>query len=152
MKTKNLFRLCVAALAMVAFAACSSNGPDARDAFVGKYSYEATGSIDFQIVKVPLDEKGTLTISKKGDKDQVIITGYNDTINATVAGNVMTLENATYSETIQGVNCVMNFEYDKASLTDNVLRWTSKINATGQYSVMQAQGTGTVSVVATKIK
>ena len=76
--------------------------------------------------------------------------GYNDTINATVSGNQLMLEsNVVYTES-SGVEIQLTFDYDKATLTENQLKWDSSVKAYATYSGYAAHGEGNVSVVATK--
>lgn len=99
---KYFYNYCMIMAVLLALTACEGNKEvDPRDAFIGTYSYEATGSVDFDFgitsYSVPLNEQGTFTISKSGDGDQVVIDGWNDPINATVSGNQLILESNTYS-------------------------------------------------------
>ena len=158
MKAKIFLKCMIAAVVMVTLAACEGgNTPekiDQRDAFVGAYDYVATGNVvlqtSFTPVTIPLNDKGTFTISKVGDKDQIVIVGYNDSINATVSGNQLVLETNTYNTTLSSIEVQLTFNYDKATLTGNQLTWNSDVYGTGTYNAISASGTGTVSVVATK--
>ena len=80
---KKFIQFCLAALVLVAFAACEKKQEvDPRDAFVGAYTYDAKGSVDFDFgitrYSVPLNNQGTFTISKSGDGNKVVIEGWND--------------------------------------------------------------------------
>lgn len=158
MKTSKLAKMFVALCAMSALVACGGSGQvDQRDQFVGAYSYKASGSLDFyagdrKILSVPLNEEGTLTIAKSGDKDQVNIIGYNDTIRAKASGNTLILESNDYTQTKSGLTVQMHFTYGKATLTDNVLSWQSDVTGVGTYMGITANGNGSVSVVATKLQ
>ena len=140
---------------LVGFAAC--NGPsetDPRDVFVGAYAYEATGNIEFDLAPlhwdIPLNEQGILTISKVGDKDKVVIKGYNDSIEASVSGNQLILENNTYNTNYGDIELQLTFLYGKATLTDRQLTWETDVKGIGRYSSYSAVGEGHVSMVANK--
>ena len=155
MKAKNLSKFCIVLSTVVALAACGGPGEvDPRDQFVGGYNYESTGKAEIKVgpltYNIPLDGKGSFTVSKAGDKDKVMLVGYNDTINATVSGNQLILEsNVVYTES-SGVEIQLTFDYDKATLTENQLKWDSSVKAYATYSGYAAHGEGNVSVVATK--
>ena len=155
MKTSKFTKLFIAFCAMSALVACGGPGEvDARDQFIGGYDYQATGKAVITVgpakYNVPLDASGVFTISKVGNQDQVIIVGYNDTINATVSGDQLILEsNVTHTQS-SGVNVQLTFDYDKATLVDNKLSWTSTVKAYATSSGFAAYGDGEVSVVATK--
>ena len=156
-KTKFI-QLSVAVAAFLGFAACNPTSTmDERDAFVGVYSYQSTGKIDFYagskvILSKSLNEEGTLTISKKGDKDQVNIIGYNDTIQATVSGNTLTLEANEFDVENSGMVLHLNFVYDKATLKDDVLTWQSDVTGSATYMGITANGNGSVTTTATKLQ
>lgn len=155
MKTSKFTKLFIALCAMTALVACGGPGEvDPRDQFVGGYDYQATGKAVITIgpvkYNIPLDAQGIFTVSKVGDQDQVIIVGYNDTINATISGNQLILEsNVTHTQS-SGVNIQLKFDYDKATLVDNKLTWNSTVKAYATSSGFAAYGDGSVSVVATK--
>ena len=78
------------------FAACEKKQEvDPRDAFIGAYTYDAKGSVDFDFgitrYSVPLNNQGTFTISKSGDGNKVVIEGWND---PTDVNNIYTSEPA----------------------------------------------------------
>lgn len=152
---KKFIQFCLTAVALVAFAACTSKQEvDPRDAFIGAYTYEAKGSVDFNFgitnYSVPLNNQGTFTISKSGDGNKVVIEGWNDPINATVSGNQLTLESNEYETTYGEIALQLSFSYGKATLADNKLTWETEVNGSAQYSSFAANGTGIVSMVATK--
>ena len=152
---KKFIQFCLAAMVLVAFAACEGNQEvDPRDAFIGAYTYEAKGSVDFNFgitsYSVPLNEQGTFTISKSGDGNKVVIKGWNDPINATVSGNQLILESNEHATTYGEIALQLSFSHGKATLADNKLTWETAVSGTGQYSSFAANGTGIVSMVATK--
>ena len=142
---------------LMAFVACDPVGPtsvDERDKFVGTYAYEATGKVDFAVgsyqINVPLDETGTFTIAKVGNKDSVVIEGYHEPIGATISGDQLKLAATTYDTTYGSIALKLSFTEGTATLDGNKLSWNTDVNGIGQYSGIAAKGTGTVSVVATK--
>lgn len=153
---KNIFlKCCLAVLVLATFVACG--GPtevDPRDAFIGAYSYEATGNADFYYGPlhwdIPLNEQGTFTISKVGDQDKVVIKGYYDPINATVSGNQLVLESLEYDTMYGDIEFHLVLNHNKATLADNKLTWSTEVDGIGQYNGLSTTGTGSVSMVATK--
>ena len=89
---------------------------------------------------------------KKGDKDQVNIIGYNDTIQATVSGNTLTLEANEFDVENSGMVLHLNFVYDKATLKDDVLTWQSDVTGSATYMGITANGNGSVTTTATKLQ
>lgn len=152
---KYFYNYCMILAVLFALTACEGNKEvDPRDIFVGTYSYEATGSVEFKASplhwNIPLDETGTFTITKEGNQDKVVITGWNDPINATVSGTQLILESNTYSTTYGDIALTFSFTYEKATLVDNSLTWKTDVSGVGQYSGFSIPGTGSVSMVATK--
>ena len=156
MKTK-IFMLIAFAAMLMSCGGIQTEEPtqtDVRDKFVGRYAYEATGTVlvDLGAVhyNIPLNETGTFSISKAGDKDQVILVGYNDTIQAKVSGDQLILESNVINTQYNSIALQLTFSYGQATLTGKQLSWNSDVTAYATYSVFAATGTGTVSVVATK--
>ena len=152
---KKFIQFCLAAVVLVAFAACENKKEvDPRDAFVGSYTYDAKGSVDFNFgitnYSVPLNNQGTFTISKSGDGNKVVIEGWNDPINATVSGNQLILESNNYETKYGEITLQLSFSYGTATLSDNQLTWETEVSGTGQYSSFAANGNGPVSMIATK--
>lgn len=152
---KNFINCCMILTVLLAWTACEGNKEvDPRDAFIGAYTYSASGSVDFNFgitsYSVPLNEQGTFTISKSGDGDKVVIEGWNDPIYATVSGNQLTLESNNYDTTYGGIALQLSFSYGKATLVDDRLTWDTNVSGKAQYSGLSAIGEGVVSMVATK--
>jgi hypothetical protein len=152
---KKFIRFCLAAVVLVAFAACEKKQEvDPRDAFVGAYTYEAKGHVDFNFgitsYSIPLNNQGTFTISKSGDGNKVVIEGWNDPINATVSGNQLTLESNNYETKYGEITLQLSFSYGTATLSDNKLTWETEVSGSGQYGSLSATGNGVVSMIATK--
>ncbi len=152
---KKFIQFCLAAVVLVAFAACEKKQEvDPRDAFIGAYTYDAKGSVDFDFgitrYSVPLNNQGTFTISKSGDGNKVVIEGWNDPINATVSGNQLTLESNNYDTMYGEITLKLSFSYGTATLADNRLSWNTDVSGEGRYGSYAATGSGTVSMVAIK--
>lgn len=151
---KGVYLLAVAAISLVLSSCGGQNNPDPRDAFVGTYSYEASGNIDFDFsittYHIPLNDKGKITISKVGDENKVLIEGWNNPINATIAGNQLILESNEYTTNYGDIALQLSFTYHKATLVENKLTWDTDVRGEGRYSSFSAIGAGTISVVATK--
>ena len=157
MRTKHFipFYLLMSSFILICCTPRETEEPDARDIFIGSYSFEATGIVDCysgatKVMSIPLDEKGTFTISKTDINDRVNIVGYNDTIHATVDGNQLILESNTYSINQNGLDMTFSFTYDKATLKQNQLSWDTDVNAKILYNGMTFTGQGQVSMLATK--
>ena len=152
---KYLFIAITLIVSALAFTACEKDKVDPRDAFIGEYDFNATGSVELyagstHLLDVPLDEAGTLAISKAEEEGQVLIIGYNDTIHAAVSGNNLFLESTVYTQEYNGATIMMTLVYGKATLEENQLSWETDVQATATYSVLSGSGTGHITVVATK--
>jgi len=142
-------------VAMICLISCEGNGVDSRDAFTGEYTFAASGSADLymgatKLYTIPLDETGTFAITKAEEEGEVLITGYNDTIRASVSGKNLLFESTTASYEYEGVKIQLTFIYGKATLDGNQLHWNTDVQATGSYGALSASGSGQVAVVATK--
>ena len=156
MKTTITQFLC-AALIGFGLAACTSpvSEVEPRDAFVGAYSFQATGNVDLfaggmKLISLPLDQNGNFKIDKYGDNSKVVITGYNDSIFAFVDGNELILESNTYKAAYGDFDIKLTFTYGKAVLDSTRLTWDTEVSGVGQYSSYTVTGNGTVTVSATK--
>ena len=146
-------------LAMVlVLVACSKEDKeevDPRDAFVGTYDYKATGNVDIyaggvKTLSIPLNDNGTFSISKYGDENKVVIVGYNDSIRAVVNGDQLALESDTITYSYGQFNLQMMLSYENAKLVDKKLNWEADIMAMGTYESYSINGSGHVSMEATK--
>jgi len=152
---RRLVKFFFTLVAMFCLISCEGNRVDPRDAFVGEYSFAASGSVDLymgatKLYTVPLDETGTFTITKAEEDGEVLIIGYNDTIHASVSGKHLLFESTTTNYEYEGVKLQMTFVYGKATLEENQLHWNTDVQATGSYGAFSASGTGQIAVVATK--
>ena len=149
------------AVPLFVFSSCDSDGIDARDAFIGAYSFVSEGTVtvyntenDVRIMTLPLDVQGELVITKMREKDKVAITIADCAISATVSGNRLIIESFAIETTINEDQVEYTFSEASGILINNTLSWKSKVNAELSYQAMAgpmtAIGTDTVSVVATK--
>jgi hypothetical protein len=150
---KRIFFMCCTAAMLIAFSSCSDK-VDPRDTFIGAYTYKATGNMEFSFgtfkLPIPLDNEGTFVIAKSGEKDQVVITGYNDSIHATVSGNQLVLESNIFTETYEEAEVQMTFSYGKATLANDTLRWDTDVLGVALYNGYSLTGKGNISMVAHK--
>ena len=150
--------LCLSVGMLIAFVSCDNKPEqeiDMRDKYVGTYSYSTKGSVDvlygaIKILTVSLDEEGELKISKVGDKDQVIVTGYKDTIQATVSGDKLMLEPFVIDMKNETYSAQVTFGDVQATLNDNVLTWNTEVDVELKYGSYTASGSGPLSMTATK--
>ena len=158
---RRLVKLFFALIAMLSLISCEQKKDevaapaDSRDAFVGKYSFTATGSLDLymgqeKLFTLPLDETGEFDITKAQEEGEVLITGYNDTIRANVSGKNLLFESTTTDWEFGEIKLRLTFIYGKATLEDNRLHWNTDVQANGSYGVLSASGTGQIDMVATK--
>ena len=80
----------------------------------------------------------------------MLIEGWNNPINATIAGNQLILESNEYTTNYGDIALQLSFTYHKATLVENKLTWDTDVRGEGRYSSFSATGAGTISVVATK--
>ena len=136
------------------FTACSES-VDPRDAFVGVYDFETTGSVDIyvsavKLTTIPLNLNGTLTISKENTKDQVAIIWRNDTVHGTVAGEKMYVDNIHIDTTYHSLEAQLDIFPDPVQKDSTQLKCKSTVRARLQYSSYAGSGEGEVTIVATK--
>lgn len=140
-------------------ASCQGNGADQVTDYMGDYSFHATGevalSMGSQSFNYPLDDDGKFTISKVDDEGRVMLTGYNDTIYGTIAGNKLFFESSTMTEDYNGITINFTFIYDTGTFKGNTLSWNTNVQASATGTVMgvpvTATGSGQVLIDATKI-
>ena len=150
---KRFIQISIAAVIGIALAACD-NKVDPRDAYVGVYNYEAVGTVVFNAaivtLTVPLDESGTMTITKQGNEDKVLIEGFHDPIQATVSGDKLVLEAGTYTMEQSGIIYEMVLNHGNATLNEKQLSWNIDIQGTARYNSITVPGNGSAVVTATK--
>ena len=138
--------LALVAVAMI-FVGCDK-GPDAREAFVGTYTYTTDGSLTIygsepgQESTLPLVTDGTFKIEKKGEKDSVLILGpiamVLDSLEATVKGNQLQ------------VSLTMTLDNTKAPLVNDSLKWETDVQCKGTLFMSEITGEGNLILNAKK--
>ena len=144
--------LALVAVAMI-FVGCDK-GPDAREAFVGTYTYTTDGSLTIygsepgQESTLPLVTEGTFKIEKKGEKDSVLILGpiamVLDSLEATVKGNQLQVIDA------QGVSLTITLDNTKAPLVNDSLKWETDVQCKGTLFMSEITGEGNLILNAKK--
>ena len=142
--------LALVAVAMI-FVGCDK-GPDAREAFVGTYTYTTDGSLTIygsepgQESTLPLVTDGTFKIEKKGEKDSVLILGpiamVLDSLEATVKGNQLQVVKNEYSIDAQGVSLTITLDNTKAPLVNDSLKWETGVQCKGTLFMTEITGDG----------
>ena len=81
----NLIKTCAIFMAVLTLSACerASQPKDARDAFVGDYTFTSTGSVDIfagelKVYTIPMSETGELSIAKDSVPNRVMMVAGND--------------------------------------------------------------------------
>ena len=159
---KYIGKVGMAVMMIVAFAACSQTTKekeeelDPRDAFVGTYTYEATGKTTIynipviDTLSIPLNNEGEAVIAKEGDRNKVIIVSNNDTIRAEVTGNQLRLDSNSVAYTYGKFRLRMMLSNDKATLEGKHIEWEADIMAVGTYEALSLTGDGHLKIVADK--
>jgi len=155
---KKLFYSFLAGMALL-FASCQGNGADQVTNYMGEYSFNATGEVSLsmgsQSFNYPLDEDGKFTISQVDNEGRVMLTGYNDTIYGTIAGNKLFFESSTMTTDYNGFTVNLTFIYDTGTFKGNTLSWNTNVQATASGTIIgvpvTATGSGQVLINATKL-
>jgi hypothetical protein len=147
---------------LMGMAACSKDKKeeqaqvDPRDAFVGDYTYEATGFMHINDLplplfdSLPLNDKGEATIAKEGDANKILLIANNDTIRAEVTGNQLRLDSNSVTYTYNKFKLQMMLSNDRATLEEKQINWESDILAEGSYNERTVNGDGHLKIVANK--
>ena len=139
MRLKTFGKILLSGVLLIGLAACSKDKKeeqakvDPRDAFVGDYTYEATGEM------VVLDLPEILSFLR--DKD---------TIRAEVTGNQLRLDSNSVTYTYNKFKLQMMLSNDRATLEGKQINWESDILAEGSYNERTVNGDGHLKIVANK--
>ena len=168
MKLRKLGIVVLGCVLLMEMAACSKDkeevSPDGstpaqvdpRDAFVGDYTYEATGFMHINDLplplfdSLPLNDKGEATIAKEGDANKILLIANNDTIRAEVSGNQLRLDSNSVTLNYNKFKFQMVIINDRANLTGKRIDWESDIMAEGTYDKYSITGDGHMKIVADK--
>jgi len=163
MKLKTFGKIMLSCVLLIGLAACSKDKKeeqeakvDPRDAFVGDYTYEATGRIKMNniplldTISIPLNEKGEAMIAKEGDQSKIIIVAEKDTIRAEVTGNQLRLDSSSVTYTYNKIKLQMMLSNDRATLENKQINWESDILTEGSYNEHKVNGDGHLKIVANK--
>ena len=143
-------------MAVAVLCGCEKNANNnARQAFIGDYTFVTNGSIDLyleskKVITMPVHEKGEMTIAPAQKENAVWIIADNDSALAYISGNEMFMDPVKEKTTMSGIEMEMSFSYGKATLEGDKLSWTSDMDIKATYNSATLTGNGQVDIVATK--
>ncbi len=153
----NLIKTFAIFMAVLTLSACerTSQPEDARDAFVGDYTFTSTGSVDIfagdlKVFTIPMHETGELSIAKDSVPNRVMMVAENDTSYGYVSDNYLFLDSLKAVETYGEIEMNLSFTYGKATLSHNTLSFPSYVIISASYQSKTLSGSGQVDVVAIK--
>ena len=153
----NLIKTFAIFMAVLTLSACerASQPKDARDAFVGDYTFTSTGSVDIfagelKVYTIPMSETGELSIAKDSVPNRVMMVAGNDTSYGRVSDNYLFLDSLKAVETYGEIEMNLSFTYGKATLSHDTLSLPSYVIISASYQSMTLSGSGQVDVVAIK--
>jgi len=158
MQTTYFKNMCALLLVAVLWCGCEGGGlnpKNAREAFVGDYTFVSTGDVDLymgatKVITIPMDQKGEMTIALAEKSNAVWIIADNDSTLASVSENELFIEPTEEEVTMAGIDMQMSFTHSKATLVNKQLSWTSTMDITATYRSMSLSGKGQVDIVATR--
>lgn len=160
MMRKNYFsRTCAVLMTLLLLTACEKatepQPKDPREAFIGNYSFYSSGSVDLyadstKIVSYPMNEEGEMSIAPAPQPDDVMVIAGNDTSIGHVSDNYLLIEPTTAVEKFGEMDMNLSFTYGKATFTNRVLTFPTKVSITATYQDMTFSGYGQVDIVAIK--
>ncbi len=164
---KYLFLLLASA---IVFTGCDKNSVDGRDAFVGTYEYVTEGEMTRSTQEsvewnptLPLESEGTITITKVGAKDSVLITGaFNgkiDPFKAVVEGsklrvvkNQFVAKGSTFEVTLTVDNTIVPLVNDTLTWTSNNVQCEGKLMIPIIEQEISITGQGHITMKASKVR
>ena len=153
----NLIKTFAIFMAVLTLSACerASQPKDARDAFVGDYTFTSTGSVDIfagklKVFTIPMSETGELSIAKDSVPNRVMMIAGNDTSYGRVSDNYLFLDSLKAVETFGEIDMNLSFTYGKATLSYDTLSIPTNVVITASYQDKNLSGVGKVDVVAIK--
>ena len=154
------FRKYVCAVLLIATALCGckrdeQEPEDAREAFIGDYTFVSWGTIDLyweskKMVAIPMDKEGELSIVAGEASNEVWVIAEGDSAQAYIAGNELVMKPMQTETTIAGMELDMAFTYGTAKLVNNQLSMTAYVDINATYKSTHFAGNGQVDVVAAK--
>lgn len=164
MRLKTFGKILLSGMLLTGLAACSKDKKeeqakvDPRDAFVGDYTYEATGEmvvLDLpEIISfldtIPISREGEATIAKEGDQNKIIMVADKDTIRAEVTGNQLRLDSNSVNYNFGELKFQMVLTNDRATLTGKQIDWESDVLSDVSYKKLSFNGNGHLKIVAKK--
>ena len=165
MRLKTFGKILLSGMLLTGLAACSKDKKeeqeakvDPRDAFVGEYTYEATGEmvvLDLPEIlsfldTIPISQEGEATIAKEGDQNKIIMVADKDTIRAEVTGNQLRLDSNSVNYSFGELKFQMVLTNDRATLTGKQIDWESDVLSDVSYKKLSFNGNGHLKIVAKK--
>lgn len=162
MTLKTFGKIILSGVLLFGLAACSKDKKeeqtDPRDAFVGAYTYEATGELIIadlpellsRFDTLPVNQNGEATIAKEGEGNKIIMVADKDTLRAEVTGNQLRLDSNSVNYHFGELNFQMVLTNDRATLTGNQIDWESDVLSAVSYKKLSFSGDGHLKIVAKK--
>lgn len=129
MKIFRLLLISFLLVNLISLTSCEKEEIDPRDEYVGTWNYSRSGSLTFyhngqSIGTSPINENGTMSISKSGEND-LIIGGQT----FTVSGTHLSSDPQSITRTNDGVN-IVGTSTDNGTLGSNIITINSSITGT----------------------
>ena len=155
---KHLKYVCAMLLIATVLCGCKRDEQapeDAREAFIGDYTFVSSGAIDLywestKMATVPMDKEGELSIVAGEASNEVWVVAEGDSAQAYIAGNELVMRPMQTETTIAGMELDMAFNYGTAKLVENQLSMKAYVDITATYKSTHFAGNGQVDVVATQ--
>ena len=147
-------------LAVAVLCSCErgkSDPKDARDAFLGDYTYTyvVPDSIPIYMGSTlmdyfPLEGEGEFSLIEGDTVNELWMIDSGDTALAIVTGNKIYLEPVTLTETFNGIEIETRYNYGYGVLSGNRITWTVDVFMSATYTGLTMSGSGLMDLVATK--
>ena len=158
MRMKTLKGICVIAMTVAVLCGCERQEPkDAREAFVGNYTYTylAPDSIPvyidtMKVGSIPVEGEGEFSLVLGNAENELWMVEEGDTTLATVSGKTIYLEPVTTFVTYMGIDIETRYDYGTGVLTGNQIKWKVDAFMKGTYMGISMSGSGPMDLIATK--
>ena len=154
---KNLKGICAIVMLVAALCGCErgQEPKDAREAFVGYYTFVSTGKVDLYrdsvlFASLPMNKEGEMSIMPGEKSNEIVVIALKDTAVAYVSGNTFSMDTSTRTDSLYGIVMEMTVNYGKAVLTGNQLDWPMDLVVSATFQGMEYSGGGSMEIVATK--